>query len=261
MTMQRKGFTLIELLVVVAIIAVLMAILMPALRIAREQARGIACRANIRQLVYAWFLYRDSNDDDIVGGHPPDTFNNPWVLEGAGSLQKQQDDCKAGSLWTYVKEIDTYRCPSDRRKNIAAHQNAWRTYSIAGGMNGVNPTSGGWEIYPYTRYSEITQPAMKIVFLAECDPRGYNMGSWVIHPRSNQWIDPLGVWHRGDSNTIGFADGHVEMHNFKSREFMKWNLTALHDPPSFRFARTPVDDDEREDFQYMEDHYGYKRLR
>ncbi len=262
--MSRKGFTLIELLVVIAIIAILMAILMPSLRLAREQARGIACRGNIRQLTYAWMLYRDGNDDDLVGGDPgvpPELNNRPWVLQGGGTLEEHKDDIRAGSLWPYLKNIDVYHCPSDRRKNVVGHKNAWRTYSIAGGMNGVHPHNGAWEIYGYMQYSEIKQPALKIVFLAECDPRGYNMGSWVLRPRTEQWVDPLGVWHRGNSNAMGFADGHVEMHNFRSSEFMKWNLQALHDPAGFNFFRTPGDADEWADFEYMQRHYGYKRLK
>jgi len=46
---RRKGFTLIELLVVIAIIALLMAILMPALARVKEQARTVACLANLKQ--------------------------------------------------------------------------------------------------------------------------------------------------------------------------------------------------------------------
>ena len=54
---QRNGFTLIELLVVIAIIALLMALLMPALNIAREQARGISCSANQKNLALAFVLF------------------------------------------------------------------------------------------------------------------------------------------------------------------------------------------------------------
>jgi len=60
---KRKGFTLIELLVVIAIIALLMAILMPALARVKQQAKTIACRANLKQ----WTLYFSMYTEDHEG--------------------------------------------------------------------------------------------------------------------------------------------------------------------------------------------------
>ncbi|MBN2317263.1 MAG: prepilin-type N-terminal cleavage/methylation domain-containing protein [Sedimentisphaerales bacterium] len=195
-TNEKKAFTLIELLVVIAIIAILMAILMPALRIAREQGRGISCRGNVKTLTLAWFMYKDENDDKLVGGHPPATSQAPWVLNapsaGDASIEEKKEYIKQGYLWPYVKNIGAYRCPSDRRNNSLQHKYAYRTYSIAGGMCGVDP-DGAWEILPCIKYSDIKNPSTKYVFLAECDPRGYNAGSWVMYPKSEQWVDPFAV--------------------------------------------------------------------
>jgi len=251
----NSGFTLVELLVVIAIIALLMSILMPALRIVREQARSIVCRANVRQLLYAWMMYSDDNDDKLVSGHPS---VNGWANAGPGTLEQHKQMVREGLLWPYIKNVDVYHCPSDRRRKVPIHKNAWRTYSIAGGMNGV--AAGSWEIIPYTRSTEIKRPGDKYVFLAECDIRGCNMGSWVLFPKRSQWVDPLGVWHRKNSNTLGFADGHVDMHTFRGRGFIEWNLWALYDINKFYFYRTPADDDEWDDFEYMLDHYPYKGL-
>src|SRR5262245_5786400 len=67
------AFTLVELLVVVGIIAILMAMLMPALSKAREQARAVSCRSNIRQIYTGIISYSLDNK-----GFLPDAW---YILE------------------------------------------------------------------------------------------------------------------------------------------------------------------------------------
>jgi prepilin-type N-terminal cleavage/methylation domain-containing protein/prepilin-type processing-associated H-X9-DG protein len=59
------GFTLVELLVVMAIIAILIALLLPALNRAREQAKSVACLANLRQMGVSIRMYANDNKDFI----------------------------------------------------------------------------------------------------------------------------------------------------------------------------------------------------
>jgi len=59
---RRRAFTLIELLVVIAIIALLMAILVPVLRSARNHARTVVCRSNLKQLGQIMNLYTQDNE-------------------------------------------------------------------------------------------------------------------------------------------------------------------------------------------------------
>ena len=60
---MRKSFTLIELLVVVAIIAILAGMLLPALGKARDMARSVSCKNNLRQLFLMHYTYADSFKD------------------------------------------------------------------------------------------------------------------------------------------------------------------------------------------------------
>jgi prepilin-type processing-associated H-X9-DG protein len=153
------------------------------------------------------------------------------------------------------KEVDVYRCPADTRKPSSSFQMAFRTYSVAGGANGEN-----WNDYnKATLYTEIKNPTERYIFVEEADTRGGNLGSWQMQPKGMTWTDPVSMWHKKKS-TLGFADGHAEIHEWENQSFIDWNLTAMYEPQRFTFGRTPPAD-EREDIEYMARGFPYKSLK
>lgn len=267
---MRRAFTLIELLVVISIIALLMAILLPALQRAKKQGAGSACLANVKSLSYAWFQYTLDNDDSIVPSQVVPGQGTAWVQwpqdEAGNPTPMQTYECpqedkmrgiERGLIFPYVKSRKVFHCPADRRKIIGIEDN--RSYSMIGCLNGWPK---GSECYKYQirTYTQIKSPGDKYMLVEEADSRGFNSTWWSLGTRELgydpvQWWSPLAVWH-GDSSTLGFCDGHSEMH--KWREQLTIELAQKTVLPGTNYGITRVPQDRRTDVDYMDRGWAYK---
>jgi prepilin-type N-terminal cleavage/methylation domain-containing protein/prepilin-type processing-associated H-X9-DG protein len=219
---QGLGFTLIELLVVIAVIAVLMSILMPALNRAREQGRRAGCLNNCKQLVLAWIMYADDNDDKIVNGdtgeytslHPA---NEPsWVLKDWDrnmSLIQKKNAIEKGALYPYTRSLALYKCPTVNRAVDPTLASAiQRTYSASDAMNCKDWPNMQAEMIK--KRMKIEDPAFRIVFVDDGGTNPSALGGWTVYTNQPRWWDPPPVRH-GDGTNYGFADGHSDYHKWE----------------------------------------------
>ena len=241
----RCAFTLIELLVVIAIIAILAALLLPALAAAKQRAHSMMCMSNTKQLMLAWRMYADDNNEQLINN-----FGANWVLttlsDGTfanwvnNNMVWSADPMVTNVLWIkngilapYLSgNLGVYRCPADRFLSPAqtsagfshrvrsmamnsflgpyGYRNAGKNYYS--GMNNNYPAYRQW-----LKLDQILHPDRIFVTIDE-HPDTLNDGLFNNNPdwrAATRWSDAPASYHAGGAG-VSFADGHSEVHKWKS---------------------------------------------
>ena len=119
---RRAAFTLIELLVVIAIIAILAALLLPAMASAKEKAKRVACKSNMRQAIVTVHLYANDWQDLVPDGrdnngewHAIRIRNETWtnLVQYTGNVKIM--DCPNFSYGTFGRYQLAIRFPARLR--------------------------------------------------------------------------------------------------------------------------------------------------
>ena len=241
----RAGFTLIELLVVIAIIAILAAMLLPVLNRAKVKAQCVHCMGSTRQLLMAWKMYTDDNNDHVVnnfgvGGVETSitakTYLN-WVnnvMDWSASDQWgnfNPDFVRNGILAPYVgQNLGLYKCPADNylspEQRAAGTPPRTRSKSMNAFFGPYNEDQQ--EIYwthgindwynsyrQWLKFSEVPGPANFWIFIDE-QPDSIDDGYFLNNPDgASQWLNNPASYHGGACG-IAFADGHCEIHKWLS---------------------------------------------
>lgn len=230
---NRKAFTLIELLVVIAIIALLVSILLPSLQTARELAKSVVCKSQLRAMTSAQSIYQAENDgkftilenlsstglsiqklwaDYLAESLDMEDSANPGYLQGRGGLDtivicptKEYDppdyDNSSGVRGNRRYELSAVW--SNRISDYA--MNAHLSPRIV--KNELQYISVPDESLVPRDVGEVQDPASTLLYVDSHNASPW-IASWEGTAVMDVWYSAVHYRHQNAAN-VAFVDGHV----------------------------------------------------
>lgn len=214
---NRVAFTLIELIVVIAIIAILAGISLPAVQQARESARLVACKNNVRQLAIGLHHYHDLNKSLPPGITSPSLAHRDpqfitWlhqILPFVGQRNLWSETQMAFGIQPnpfvaleyhphFSTPVAAFACPSDARVSTAQFARGRRRVALTSyvGVNGQNSNTEDGVFFrdSRVRFGSITDGLSNTLLIGERPPSSDFWFGW--------WYAGFGMDGRGAPDSL-----------------------------------------------------------
>jgi prepilin-type processing-associated H-X9-DG protein len=187
--------------------------------------------ANYRQLQLGWLMYAHDNNESLTRNVWQDeqahvqneNWLSGWLDPIAANITDNTNtallvDVKWATLGPYTRSPGVYRCAASRVTCLEGNVRypLCRNVSMSVAMG---TPDGAFDGKSFHKLSDITRisPSLAFVFIDERDD-SIDDGEFLFYMAVNQIPNFPAAYHAG-SGGISFADGHAEIHRYRTAEF------------------------------------------